>query len=55
MNAIKKVRLGKSDLKISRVGTRTAAIGSTSSWRVYCHPEDEGSAIRAIQTAIGLG
>ena len=47
--------LGKSDLKISKVGIGTAPIGSTPNWRVYWGPQDEKAAIRAIQTAIDEG
>jgi aryl-alcohol dehydrogenase-like predicted oxidoreductase len=48
-------KLGDSDMHITRVGIGTAPIGSTPEWRVYWGPQDEGSAIRAIQTAIDLG
>lgn len=47
--------LGRSDLKISKVGIGTAPIGSTPEWRVYWGPQDEKTAIRAIQTAIDEG
>ncbi len=55
MSGLETERLGKSDLRLSRVGIGTAPIGSISSWRVYWGPQDEGSAIRAIQTALDLG
>ena len=48
-------RLGKSDLKITKVGVGTAPIGSTPEWRVWWGPQDEKSAIRAIQTALDEG
>ena len=48
-------RLGKSDLQITKVGVGTAPIGSTPSWRVYWGPQDEKTAIRAIQTAMDVG
>ncbi len=48
-------RLGKSDLKITKVGVGTAPIGSTPEWRVWWGPQDEKSAIQAIQTAIDEG
>ena len=48
-------RLGRSDLKITKVGVGTAPIGSTPNWRVYWGPQDEKTAIRAIQTALDLG
>ncbi len=47
--------LGRSDLNITSVGIGTAPIGSTPEWSVYWGPQDEGDAIRAIQTAIDLG
>jgi len=47
--------LGKSDLKITKVGVGTAPIGSTPEWRVWWGPQDEKSAIQAIQTAIDEG
>jgi aryl-alcohol dehydrogenase-like predicted oxidoreductase len=47
--------LGKSDLRISKVGVGTAPIGSTPEWRIYWGPQDEKEAIRTIQTAIDLG
>ncbi len=55
MSGLETARLGKSDLRISRVGIGTAPIGSTPSWTVYWGPQDERSAIRAIQTALDLG
>ncbi|SRR5579864_1101362 len=48
-------RLGRSDLDITKVGIGTAPIGSTPNWRVYWGPQDEKTAIRAIQTAIDQG
>jgi len=48
-------RLGKSDLKITKVGVGSAPIGSTPEWRVWWGPQDEKSAIQAIQTAIDEG
>ena len=47
--------LGKSDLRITRVGVGTAPVGSTPEWRVYWGPQDEKVAIKTIQTAIDLG
>ncbi len=47
--------LGKSKLKITKVGIGTAPIGSTPEWRVYWGPQDEQTAIRAIQTALDEG
>jgi len=47
--------LGKSDLRITRVGVGTAPIGSTPEWKVYWGPQDEKAAIKTIQTAIDLG
>jgi aryl-alcohol dehydrogenase-like predicted oxidoreductase len=37
------------------VGIGTAPIGSTPAWRINWGTQDEGAAIRAIQTAIDLG
>src|SRR5437870_8645716 len=48
-------RLGRSDLEITKVGVGTAPIGSTPNWRVYWGPQDEKTAIRAIQTALDAG
>jgi aryl-alcohol dehydrogenase-like predicted oxidoreductase len=48
-------RLGQSDLFVTPVGIGTAPIGSTPDWTIYWGPQDEGEAIRAIQTAIDLG
>jgi aryl-alcohol dehydrogenase-like predicted oxidoreductase len=48
-------RLGKSDLRITKVGVGTAPIGSTPEWRVWWGPQDEKSAIQAIQTALDEG
>ena len=48
-------RLGKSDLKITKVGVGTAPIGSTPEWRVWWGPQDEKSALGAIQTALDEG
>jgi aryl-alcohol dehydrogenase-like predicted oxidoreductase len=47
--------LGKSNLRISKVGVGTAPIGSTPEWKIYWGPQDEKEAIRTIQTAIDLG
>src|SRR3989442_13598263 len=47
--------LGKSDLRITKVGVGTAPIGSTPEWRIYWGPQDEKAAIKTIQTAIDLG
>ena len=48
-------RLGKSDLTISKVGIGTAPIGSNPNWRVYWGPQDEKTAVRAIQVALDQG
>ncbi len=48
-------RLGTSDLEITKVGVGTAPIGSSPDWRVYWGPQDEKTAIRAIQTAMDVG
>jgi len=48
-------RLGRSELRITKVGIGTAPIGSTPDWRIYWGRQDEGDAIRAIHTAIDLG
>ncbi len=50
-----RARLGQSDLEITRVGVGTAPIGSTAEWRINWGPQDEGDAIRAIQTAVDTG
>jgi aryl-alcohol dehydrogenase-like predicted oxidoreductase len=47
--------LGKSNLKITKVGIGTAPIGSNPNWRVYWGPQDEKTAIKAIQTALDVG
>jgi aryl-alcohol dehydrogenase-like predicted oxidoreductase len=47
--------LGKSDLKITKVGVGTAPIGSTPVWKIYWGPQNEKIAIKTIQTAIDLG
>ena len=52
---MEKRRLGKSDLRITKVGIGTAPIGSTPEWTVYWGPQDEKVAIKAIQTAIDIG
>jgi len=52
---LEKRRLGKSDLRITRVGIGTAPIGSTPEWKVYWGPQDEKVAIKTIQTAIEIG
>jgi aryl-alcohol dehydrogenase-like predicted oxidoreductase len=48
-------RLGKSDLRITKVGVGTAPIGSTPEWKIYWGPQDEKVAIKTIQTAIDIG
>jgi aryl-alcohol dehydrogenase-like predicted oxidoreductase len=48
-------RLGKSELKITKVGVGTAPIGSTPEWRVWWGPQNEKSAIQAIRTALDEG
>src|SRR2546426_10295072 len=48
-------RPGRRDSEIAKVGIGTAPIGSTPNWRVYWGPEDEKTAIRAIQTALDSG
>ncbi len=55
MNELERVKLGKSDLRITRVGVGTAPIGSTSKWHVYWGPQNEDMAIKAIRTALDLG
>ncbi len=55
MNALEKIQLGNSDLRMTRVGVGTAPIGSTPRWHVYWGPQDEKAAIRAIQRALDLG
>src|SRR5258707_3298292 len=50
-----RTRLGQSDLEITDVGVGTATIGSTAEWRINWGPQDEGDAIRAIQTALDAG
>src|SRR5690349_18316437 len=50
-----RARLGQSDLEITRVGIGTAPIGSTPEWRINWGPQDEGDAIRAVQTALDAG
>ena len=52
---MEKRRLGKSDLRITKVGVGTAPIGSTPEWKVYWGPQDEKVAIKTIQTAIEAG
>ncbi|HKV85065.1 MAG TPA: aldo/keto reductase [Ktedonobacterales bacterium] len=49
------VTLGASAMRITPVGVGTAPIGSTPGWRINWGPQDEGDAIRAIQTAIEMG
>lgn len=49
------IRLGNSELEITRVGIGTAPIGSQPDWRIYWGPQDENQAIRAIHGAIELG
>ena len=46
--------LGKNGPKITRVGVGTAPIGSTIGARTW-GPQNEGSAIKAIQTALDIG
>ncbi len=55
MTTLEKVQLGNSGLRITKVGVGTAPIGSTLRWRVYWGPQDEETAIRAIQRALDLG
>ncbi len=55
MANLEKIPLGKSGMNITRVGVGTAPIGSSPSWRVYWGPQDEKTAIRAIQKALDLG
>src|SRR5258708_6566456 len=50
-----RARIGQSDLETTRVGVGTAPIGSTPEWRINWGPQDEGDAIRAIQTAVDAG
>ena len=52
---MEKRRLGKSELRITKVGIGTGPIGSTPEWKVYWGPQDEKVAIKAIQTAIDVG
>ncbi len=52
---MEKRRLGKSELRITKVGIGTAPIGSTPEWKVYWGPQDEKVAIKAMQTAIDVG
>ncbi len=52
---MEKRRLGKSELRITKVGIGAAPIGSTPEWKVYWGPQDEKVAIKAIQTAIDIG
>ena len=55
MNVLEKVRIGKSNLDITRVGIGTAPIGSTPNWHVYWGPQDEQTAIKAIRKALDMG
>src|SRR5438132_6428450 len=55
MGEISRLRLGSSDLEISRVGVGTAPLGSTPGWSIYWGPQDEADAIRAIHAAIEEG
>jgi aryl-alcohol dehydrogenase-like predicted oxidoreductase len=48
-------RLGRSELKITKVGVGTAPIGSTPEWAIYWGPQDENGAIKTIQTAMDIG
>jgi aryl-alcohol dehydrogenase-like predicted oxidoreductase len=48
-------RLGRSELDITKVGVGTAPLGSSPNWRVYWGPQDEKTAVRAIQTALDQG
>jgi aryl-alcohol dehydrogenase-like predicted oxidoreductase len=52
---LEKRRLGKSDLRITKVGIGTAPIGSTPEWKIYWGPQDEKTAIKTIKTAIDVG
>ena len=54
-STMEKRLLGKSDLKITKVGVGTAPMGSSPEWRVYWGPQDEPAAIRAIHTALDEG
>src|SRR5437588_440574 len=55
MGEIPRLRLGSSDLEISRFGVGTAPLGSTPGWSIYWGPQDEADAIRAIHAAIEEG
>jgi aryl-alcohol dehydrogenase-like predicted oxidoreductase len=55
MQPLPRVRFGRSDMQLSRVGVGTAPIGSTPEWRINWGPQDEGDAIRAIEAALDLG
>jgi aryl-alcohol dehydrogenase-like predicted oxidoreductase len=55
MQQLPTMRFGQSELEISRVGVGTAPMGSTPEWRINWGPQDEGDAIRAIETALDLG
>ncbi len=48
-------RLGKSDLRITKVGVGTAPIGSTPEWKIYWGHQDEKAAVKTIQTALDTG
>ena len=48
-------QLGISDMFITPVGIGTAPLASTPDWNIYWGPQDEGEAIRTIQTAVDLG
>ncbi len=52
--SLETVRLGNSELEITRVGIGSAPIGSQPDWRIYWGPQDENEAIRAIHAAIEL-
>ena len=51
---MEKRRLGKSDLRITKVGIGTAPIGSTPEWTVYWGPQDEKTAIKISRQQLTL-
>jgi len=55
LNDLETVKLGNSRLRVTKVGIGTAPIGSTTGWHVYWGPQDEKTAIRAIQRALDIG
>jgi len=54
-SSLEKRLLGKSDLRITRVGIGTAPIGSTPEWAIYWGHQDEKVAVKTIQTAMDMG